>query len=280
MADIQVPSIEQFRQAFTGAGGVGPAITKGVEGFTEGQAIGEAVAAQRTIETQAADDFKLRQNAFQQKIKEFEAGTVTPEEIGAPVSAPGRRLTPSAAKLLQPTPPDGEAFAKSEKLRNEFAKQSKEFFQVTQSFQRVMDSASDPSAAGDLALIFNFMKTLDPGSVVRESEFATAQNAAGVPERIRAKYNNILEGERLSDKTRQDFVTRSIKIFTGQQKLQGGRVSEFSRLAKRAGLAPEDVIFRLPVDVPETGQVAPVPPTAPPAGAPNKDLFNAAGIGG
>jgi len=37
------------------------------------------------------------------------------------------------------------------------------------------------------------MKILDPGSVVREGEFATAQNSAGIPERIRAKYNRNTE---------------------------------------------------------------------------------------
>jgi len=38
---------------------------------------------------------------------------------------------------------------------------------------------------------------LDPGSVVRESEFATAQNAAGVPDQVRNMYNKVLSGTRL-----------------------------------------------------------------------------------
>jgi len=48
--------------------------------------------------------------------------------------------------------------------------------------------------AGDLAAkIFKFMKRLDPDSVVGEGEFANEQNAMGIPERIRARYNDLLK---------------------------------------------------------------------------------------
>lgn len=55
---------------------------------------------------------------------------------------------------------------------------------------------------------------LDPTSVVRETEFANAENAAGIPERIRAQYNKALRGERLTESTRADFVDRAGKIYT------------------------------------------------------------------
>jgi hypothetical protein len=66
------------------------------------------------------------------------------------------------------------------KLRDDFLKGSKVFVDTKDAYTRIQDSASDPSAAGDLALIFNYMKMLDPGSTVREGEFATAQDSAGV----------------------------------------------------------------------------------------------------
>jgi len=97
---------------------------------------------------------------------------------------------------------------------------SKTFIGVRDASNRVEASAKDPSAAGDLSLIFNFMKILDPGSVVREGEFANAQNSAGIPERIRAKYNSVIAGERLSDKTRKDFLDRSRRLFTEQLESQ------------------------------------------------------------
>ena len=60
-----------------------------------------------------------------------------------------------------------------------------------------------------ISLIFGFMKMLDPGSVVREGEFATAQNAASIPDRIRNAYNRALEGTRLNPQQREMFKSAS-----------------------------------------------------------------------
>ena len=62
------------------------------------------------------------------------------------------------------------------------------------------------------------MKVLDPGSTVREGEFANAQNAAGVPDRIRNLFNNWSKGQRLDEKQRQDFITQAKKIVDARRK--------------------------------------------------------------
>lgn len=93
----------------------------------------------------------------------------------------------------------------------------KDFAQQSAAYGRIVASADEPSAAGDLALIFNYMKVLDPGSVVREGEFATAQNAAGVPQRVQALYNNVLRGERLTPEQRKDFVGRAGKLYNSAE---------------------------------------------------------------
>lgn len=63
-----------------------------------------------------------------------------------------------------------------------------------------------PSGPASIALVFKFMKALDPTSVVREGEFSTAQNSAGVPEGIRNMYNKLASGEILGGKQIQQFV--------------------------------------------------------------------------
>jgi len=131
-------------------------------------------------------------------------------------------------------------FDQSSKIRAEVAKASGEFNKIQASFDRV--KAADPTAAGDIALIFNFMKMLDPGSVVREGEFATAQNAAGVPDRLRNSLNKLLSGERLNPKQRQDFIKQSSNVFKSSEKRQKTRLEQFVSLGKRFGLAKEDVI--------------------------------------
>lgn len=62
------------------------------------------------------------------------------------------------------------------------------------------------SGPASIALVFKFMKALDPTSVVREGEFATAENSAGVDEKVRNVFNKLLNGERLGDVQIEQFI--------------------------------------------------------------------------
>jgi len=99
------------------------------------------------------------------------------------------------------------------KLVDKYEAESNDFFKVRDAFNRVVTSAENPSAAGDLALIFNFMKTLDPGSVVRESEFATAAQAGSFLDRTYGFGLKLTAGQRLSPDQRADFLSRSTSLF-------------------------------------------------------------------
>lgn len=132
---------------------------------------------------------------------------------------------------------------KPEHLLNKFEPVANAYQSVVDSYDRVQSSAKDPSPAGDLALIFNYMKILDPNSVVREGEFATAQNSGSIPERLRASYNKVVNGERLSDTMRKDFVDRSDRMFSAKEKQYLTQEEQFKKIAEKNGLDPEK-LFR------------------------------------
>lgn len=109
---------------------------------------------------------------------------------------------------------------------------------------KVRNAAKDPTPAGDIALIFGYMKTIDPTSVVRETEFATAQNAAGVPDRVRNLYNNLKSGERLNPEQRKEFISSAESQFHAYENRAKGLVSGYRELAAREGLNPENIILK------------------------------------
>lgn len=145
------------------------------------------------------------------------------------------------------------------KLRNEYASRTATYQDVKQAFGRVQ--ASQESAAGDLALIFNYMKMLDPGSAVREGEFANAQNAASVPDRIRNMYNKLINGERLNTGQRKMFTSQAEALFnqaaTGEKTIRNG----LSRIATGYGLNPSNIFY----EAVETAPTAPAGIAPPPA---------------
>jgi len=119
----------------------------------------------------------------------------------------------------------------------------KGYIDIRDSYNRITASAKDPSAAGDMALIFNYMKVLDPGSTVKEGEFATAQNSAGVPEVIRGQYNKIISGKRLSTSQREDFVDRAKKLYTPKYESYLDAMSFYQNKLTTFGI-PEELVLR------------------------------------
>lgn len=125
------------------------------------------------------------------------------------------------------------------KVRKEFSGLSGEFVKIRDAYARIQ--SSDDSGAGDLSLIFNYMKMLDPGSVVREGEFANAENAGGIGERVRNLYNKIISGERLSPHMRGQFKTQASRLYTTADKQFQTLRQRYSAIAKRYGLDPDSV---------------------------------------
>lgn len=141
------------------------------------------------------------------------------------------------------------------KLRDDFNNAMKPISEMSYSFQRL--NAAQDDAAGDLALIFNYMKMLDPGSAVREGEFANAQNAAGVPDQIRNQWNKLKSGERLNPEQRISFKTQAAKILEPYKK-QGERLrTTYTSEAKRIGIEPSAIFLSAPEE--EQPQTAPRP---------------------
>lgn len=138
---------------------------------------------------------KDKPSAFQERIEFARANDATPAQL----------------KRMALGGEDGGGLdVKSEMaLRKEYSDLIKEPLSVHNSFVKIQQAMDKPSAAGDLSAIFMFMKMLDPTSVVRETEFANAQNAAGVPDRVQTLWNKALRGERLSPGQRADFMAQA-----------------------------------------------------------------------
>jgi hypothetical protein len=110
-------------------------------------------------------------------------------------------------------------------------------------FLTMKDLARQGEGASDIALVLSLMKVYDPTSTVTGSESANASNAAGVSEELRAKYNNLFGGGKLTDKARQDLVRAAEIRFNQEMDSYGKTAKDFERLAKRADVDPSNVVL-------------------------------------
>lgn len=128
------------------------------------------------------------------------------------------------------------------KLADDYDKASGNFGTVVDAYNKINASSGDPSPAGDLSLIFAYMKMLDPTSVVREGEFATAANAGSAFERIGATYNKVLNGQRLTSAQRTDFLNTAKSLYSVAEKQQSQVDSTYSARAQQFGIPSSFVI--------------------------------------
>lgn len=177
----------------------------------------------------------------------------------------------AAMQTIAPEAQDGDIYERERQIRQEYTQRTADYRAVLAAYDRL--AAAQPTAAGDLSLIFNYMKMLDPGSTVREGEFANAQNATGIEGRIINLYNNVIRGERLSTEQRQEFMSQAQGLAVAAQQSELRAREALMPTVTEYGLEPSRV-FSPVVDIeavapegPATGGT-PAPTTAPPATAP------------
>lgn len=152
-------------------------------------------------------------DAYSQSIKD-----AMPKEPEKPlIMSQGQiALDLQTMKPLYQAPQDPkEAFGFEKDLNSQYSSTDpvKTYQVVKSGYERVRQSANADTGAGDVGLIYGFMKMLDPGSVVREGEFAVAESTTGVPQQILSLYNKAIEGTRLSPEQRQQFVALADQLY-------------------------------------------------------------------
>ncbi len=158
---------------------------------------------------------------------------------------------------LDPT----KTFEQEEKLRKEFQGRTKVYGELGTTYNNIKSSAEAKNGPGDIALITGFMKMLDPGSVVRETEFATARDTAGLYERLLNTSQKLQSGQlfALDSKQRQEYVNLAKQYLDSAQKKAGEDKKALGVVVKNYRLNPDNVFG------PETAET---PAPAPTGGAP------------
>lgn len=211
--------------------------------FVNGQVIAEGGPEKetRSIDVQAADALAKGDNPTYQRLMKVK------NDMRPPIDPTLEAIRDATLANLRAQQANGALtpaqFRVAEAMADDYTKASTNYITQVQGYQAVQAAANDPSAAGDLAMVFAFMKTLDPTSTVREGEFANAQNATGIPDRIRNVYNRAATGERLNPTQRADFLAQSKSQFTQAQRRQQGLMKVYGARAKANGLPPEQVVI-------------------------------------
>lgn len=126
-------------------------------------------------------------------------------------------------------------------LRDDYRKDSANFVEISRQAKIIESSLNDDSAAGTLASATAFMKMLDPGSVVRESELAMAMKTNGALDRMSNYINVIQSGQVLTAQQKADFAKLIKSYSNASNEAQRNLNKKYGQIASEYGLDPKRV---------------------------------------
>ena len=166
------------------------------------------------------DDFDIAQIQANKNANKFllDNPQATPEEIFAASEADSsaqeaKTLSNQIETVAQAAGFNKEIFSAERDIRKEWNNFKIPFNKIQIGYQKLVKSLESVSGPGDMAAVFGFMKLLDPGSVVRESEFSAAQNTSGLMDRIYLQKSKLVEGELLTPKQRDEFMKLATEFY-------------------------------------------------------------------
>lgn len=143
-------------------------------------------------------------------------------------------------------------------FRQEFEQQNQNFIVVRDAFRGLAHMPK--TTAGQMGTIYGIMKLFDPGSSVREGEYASAENTKGVPDMIRNMWNKVQSGTILTPTQIKNFRKVAATLYKQALESYHGKEKEFQGIAKERrypltqavpdlslGLKPDEII-NAPVD--------------------------------
>ena len=109
-------------------------------------------------------------------------------------------------------------------------------------YRQLIKALDAQTGIGDISAVFNYMKTLDPDSVVREGEFALAKDAAGLFQRLSNLAEEAKTGKGLTPKARSEMRNLATQlIHTYEDKYEDVREFHKGKIEYRKG-TEEDVL--------------------------------------
>jgi hypothetical protein len=175
-------------------------------------------------------------------------------------------------KKQEPSPRQG--LNDEMKIRSAFTGEPvyKAYQEMQSAYGQITESLKKGTPAGDLAGATKFMKLLDPGSVVRESELYLAMQASGALDRFTNYANMKLSGQKLTADQRKDFQQLADKLYGAAVGAYNAKRKEYVDLAVSYDLNPNRSVGPAATFSIDTSQTPP-PPSAPAAkGAPGQSL--------
>ena len=143
-----------------------------------------------------------------------------------------------------------DQFGRFDKISNKWEKAAEGFKSMQSAYSKVASSLVDkdgnanPTYAGDVSLIYNYMKMLDPKSVVHVREGQLMQDWGGLPGELVKLYNYMAgKKQKLAPEVREDYADRARELFSASHEQYEIDHKRYRKMASDWKLDPDETII-------------------------------------
>jgi hypothetical protein len=217
---------------------------RGQDLTARGQDIGAEVARERigASAAEGAADRASREGIADKSLLAAAANTAATVKSRERLAAASNAIRAEANRIKKAenlAKANATGTKEANELVDDFRAESTQFKVSADAFRRVQASAETPTPAGDLSLIFAFMKVLDPGSTVREGEFAQVGASGSLPTQVQRIFDQWQTGQRLTDEQRNDVVSRAGALFARARDAHIDLEDQYLKIGERRGVNPD-----------------------------------------
>ena len=203
-------------------------------------------------------DIAYRERSLAQDASQH-ADSIATTRRGQDMRAQTTRATAAKSAASDARKIQLDTFKSERDLRREAAKATKDFGTIRKARKQI-DSAlrsASKSSAATLTAATSFMKLLDPGSVVRESELGMALQTSGAIDRATNYVSRLTSGKVLTPRQVRDFKAIVADIYDAAESINKSTVDEFRGHAEAYGLNPDRVVKQYKLDGSRTPKAPP-----------------------
>lgn len=218
---------------------------------------GQGLKNFKDLQAQEADDPKSAQSVQARELLSQALGRKVPEGLSY---SQALKMFPSLAslerakqaaeirkelagqKMEQQKTTDLGKFEKEIAGKISGSQQYKDYQKLASNSKQLDEFIKNPTGYSDIASIYNFMKTIDPRSTVRESEYAIASKAGGLIQRVQNFMSKIQDGTQLTKEQRKDLANLASMMTTGSKENVINMAKGYVNQAKDRGAKLENIL--------------------------------------
>lgn len=161
--------------------------------------------------------------------------------------SPGQQQFSPTGELIAENEDRQKSIGNAKELRSQYIADSKGFQDYADTYSRFNTGKQDPikgnDPTADKIMMTNLIKMINPAARINNGEVVGYEDMGSLTDQFKAQYKQIVNGGRLTANSRLEMYRKGDELYQSQLGRQKQISDQYTGIAQRMGIDPQDVII-------------------------------------